>query len=132
MASHNLSSLLNRSAASVVMEQMRKLYMRLYPHMVSDFAHIGDVDEALRQIDMKLDILLGLISSQNPVGLTIPVLPPTVMTNYIAESLVLLPGYPQPTGEATPAIIPSRIGTPAEIVAVPPLSPADITGTGAV
>ena len=106
--------------------------MRLYPYMISDFAHIGDVNKSLAQIDVKLNTLLKLISSQNPVGLAIPVLPPTIMTNDIAAALVLLPGYPQPTGEALPAVLPSRIGTPAEIVAIPPLSPADITGTGAI
>jgi hypothetical protein len=122
---------------------MRKLYMRLYPYMVTDFAHTGDVNKSLAQLDAKIDALAKLMSSHiHPVppsgpstsvaAVTIPAMPPTVMTNDVALALVVLPGVPQPTGEATPAILPSRVGPPTEIVAIPPLSPADITGTGIV
>lgn len=143
MALGNLTNLLNRPAALVVMEQMRKLYMRLYPYMVIDFAHTGDVNKSLAQLDAKINILAKALSTHvHPVvsgapltsiaAISIPGLPPTVMTNDIAFALIVLPGVPQPTGEAIPAILPCRVGPPTEIVAIPPLSPADITGTGQV
>lgn len=143
MALGNLSALLNRPAASVIVEQMRKLYMRLYPYMVVDFAHTGDVNKSLAQLDAKINLLATMLSQHiHPVvpnapstkvaiG-SAPALPPTVLTPDIALGLVVLPGVPQPTGEAIPAILPSRVGPPTEIVAIPPLSPADITGTGLV
>jgi hypothetical protein len=143
MALGNLAALLNRPAALVVVEQMRKLYMRLYPYATIDFAHIGDVNKSLAQLDAKITALSDLLTAHvHPVvegvpatGIPIisaPVLPPTVLTNDVALSLVVLPGVPQPTGEATPAVLPCRVGPPTEIVAIPPLSPADITGTGIV
>lgn len=138
-----LELLLNRSAASYLTEQIRKLYMRLYPYMVYDFGHIGDINESLIQLDAKIDALAKLLSTHvHPVppgaavssvaAVQLPALPPTVMANDIALGLVILPGVPQPTGEALPAVLPSRVGPPTEIIATPPLNPADITGTGIV
>lgn len=143
MALGNITALLNRPAALVVMEQMRKLYMRLYPYATIDFAHIGDVNKSLVQLDAKITALSELLSVHvHPVAegvpatgmpfISVPALPPTVLTNDIALSLIVLPGVPQPTGEAIPAVLPCRVGPPTEIIAIPPLSPADITGTGQV
>lgn len=124
---------LNRSPASVAIEQMRKLFLRLYPYMVPDFAHLEDVQVALTEIDAKIVLLNGLIAEHvhsvegvlaNPSGFT-AALTPTVIVPAFALGLINPVGFPQPTGEGMPAIMPSREGTPIEIVAIPPLSPAD-------
>ena len=138
-----LDAILNRPAATVILEQMRKLYMRLYPYMTADFAHSEDVRVALKEIDAKLEALTSLVTSHvHPVvpnapatsipAISAPAMPPTVLTNSIALSLILPTGYPQPTGEAIPAVLPSRVGAPNEVVAQPPLNPADITGAGII
>ena len=132
-----LESTLNRSPASVMVEQMRKLYMRLYPYMVPDFAHRGDVEEALVEVNAKLLYLQGLIKLHvhgTPSGSVVSTPPlepitdltPVVLKPTVGESLVLLVGEPQPTGEGPPALLPSRVGTPMEVLVTPPLGPSDL------
>ena len=131
-----VDTILNRPTALIMLEQMRKLFMRLYPYMVPDFAHLADVQTALSEIDLKLEALAVAISAHtHPVvegaPLTGPSLealtvPPTVITPTFALSLIIPVGYPQPTGEGVPAVMPSRQGIPDEIVATPPLSPAEL------
>jgi hypothetical protein len=139
MALGNLAEYLNRSPASVIIEQMRKLYMRIYPYMVLDYVHSGDMQITLGQLNAKIDALAAAMDTHVhavPAGAVVTStsgsatsgLPPAVLTDAIALSLILPAGVPQPTGEAVPAILPSRIGTPTEIVAIPPLNPIDPTG----
>ena len=126
---------LNRSPASVFIEQMRKLYMRTYPYVAQDFVHRGDLAIILKEIDAKLIALSAAIATHPhvvagqatlPSGIAVPT-PATVQSIAVAESLILAAGLPQPTGEGPPAILPSRVGTPLDIIAIPPLSPTDFT-----
>ena len=49
-----VGAILNRSPADVMMEQMRKLYMRLYPYMANDFAHIQDIEKTIVQLNSQI------------------------------------------------------------------------------
>lgn len=141
MALRDLTSILNRSPAAVMMEQMRKLYMRLYPYMVNDFAHTRDVQASLTAIDYKLEALSVAIAEHVHTVVSSPVGPgvagpslqsvplnPTLITPEFALELVLPAGVPQPTGEGPPAVLPSRVGPPTEQVAIPPLNISNLTG----
>lgn len=135
----SLTSLLNRSPASYALEQLRKLALRVYPYFVPDFAHLGDVQIALTEIDAKLAALATLIATHVHVVLPVPPLGlaaapsgflspivPTIITNAVGLGLVDPIGTPQPTGEGPPLLAPARRATPMELVAIPPISPADL------
>lgn len=141
MALRDLTSILNRSPAAVMMEQMRKLYMRLYPYIVTDFAHSRDVQASLTAIDYKLEALSIAIAEHVHTVVSSPVGPgiagpslqsvplnPTLITPEFALELVLPVGIPQPTGEGAPAALPCRVGSPDDQVALPPLNLSNLTG----
>lgn len=131
----SLQSFLNRSPADVMMEQMRKLYLRLYPYIVEDFAHIEDVRLSTEAIAAQLQALSAAIASHIhtvpeapgaalPSGTSVPPNPAVIFIPAVGWALVLAVGTPQPTGEGV-ALFPSRVATPIEGVALPPLAPSD-------
>ena len=105
--------------------------------MATDFSHQNDVQTALQVLDGKIALLSEAIAihihatsplgGTAPSGFLIPIVP-TVLTGAYGYSQILPAGYPQPTGEGPPAIYPSRAASPLEVVAIPPLSPADFVG----
>lgn len=132
----SLSELLNRSPASVLMEQMRKLYMRLYPYIAVEFVHVEDNLVTMAQLSAQIAELQLALASHTHIAPDTPPSPglgipgnaiPVVPTNALGLANILPAGFPQPTGEGI-AILPSRIGTPIEIVAIPPLTPTDFAG----
>jgi hypothetical protein len=138
-------SLLTRSPGTVALEQFGKLYYRLYPYLIIDFAHKEDVRLAtatiyseLQQIKLLLQTHVHPVSPATAPGLpqvaapTITPVPPAspsvVATEAIAASFVLPGLVPQPlSGEIS--LQPSRfpIGGPLDAIAIPPINPLDPT-----
>ena len=141
--SDKVLSLLQRSPGDIAVEQFRKLYYRLYPYIIFDFAHKEDVRIAnasiyseLQQIKLLLQTHIHPVSPPTAPGLpqvaapTVtpvpPVSPTVVPTEAIAASFVLPGLAPQPlSGEIS--LQPSRlpIGGPQDLVAIPPINPLD-------
>lgn len=134
--SDSFRSLLERSPASVLEEQIRKLYMRLYPFFTRDFVHLQDMRITLAQLsaqvtELQAAMILHTHVSAAPGQPTSPGIAvvtnvvPANLNTAVAESLIVPGGVPQPTGEGV-AQVASRIGPPSEIVAIPPLDPASL------
>lgn len=141
--SDKVMALLQRSPGDVAVEQFRKLYYRLYPYLVFDFAHKEDVRLATSAIYTELEsIKLLLRTHVHPVspptapGLpqvaapTLLPIPPVNLSVVSVEAIAtanILPGLaPQPlSGEIS--LQPSRraIGGPDDLVAIPPINPLD-------
>jgi len=128
------NKLLNRSPADVVIEQLKKLYMRLYPHIVQDFVHYGDLRIAIAELNAQIASLQAALASHTHNAEGTPTSPaigvpsattPVIPAQSVGLALVLPAGLPQPTGEGI-ALVPSKVGSPDEVIALPPLSPTDL------
>jgi len=127
-----LVNLLTRSPGDVAKEQIKKLYLRLYPYIIGDFSHKDDLKLAFESINLELQeikIMLqahihpveGLVAS--PTALPIPPVTPSVVpSDVIARSLEIPGGVPQPTGAGV-SIQRSRIDN--DPIAIPPINPLD-------
>ena len=134
--SGKLVEMLTRSPADVAREQLRKVYLRIYPYMIGDFAHKADLAVAfasiyaeLQQIKILLQTHTHLVTKPTPgapVSPTpIPVFPvaPSVQPGEgVALSLVVPGGVPQPTGAGI-SMQPSRLDP--DPIAIPPINPLD-------
>ena len=131
-----LSAALNRTPAEVAKEQIRKLYLRLYPYMVDDLPHKRDVEIALVQVQKELaEIKLVLqrhthIVAAAGAGVTAPmsdivqpVSPAVLPQETIARSFVVPSGALQPTGAGI-SIQDTRVDT--DPIAIPPLDPSTL------
>ena len=101
----------------------------------SDFAHIQDIEKTIVQLNSRL-YALELAHSEHVHEVIlegVPTLPtsssasgaPIEFDNGSGLALIMAAGVPQPTGEGPPAVLPSRVGTPMETVAIPPISPSE-------
>jgi hypothetical protein len=127
--SEKIGAMLTRSPGSVAVEQFRKLYLRLYPYVLEDFAHKRDLDIAFVTISAELAAIKLLLQTHahpaigTPTPLPIPPVSPSVIPgSAIAVSLIVPGGVPQPTGAGI-SIQPSRIDP--NPIAIPPLNPLD-------
>lgn len=129
----SIQSFLTRSPADVMQEQMRKLYLRLYPYIAQDFLHQEDARIASEATFAQLELLAIATAAHvhaspgAPSGVMVPSNPAVVTLPTAGLALILAVGTPQPTGEGM-ALLPSRVSTPVESVALPPLSPAEFIG----
>lgn len=131
--SEKVVSLLTRSPASVVKEQIKKLYLRLYPYIVDDFVHKEDLKIANETIYLELEKIKKSfaihIHATTPLGASLPpagadlvVSPSVIPSDKIAKSFIVREGVPQPTGAGI-SYQPSRIDT--DPISVPPINPID-------
>lgn len=113
----------------IVMDQMRRLYYRLYPYMLLDFSHKADIAAALGVIQADVTALKLLYNTHtHPVaGVVATPTPNLSMTSpsYIQLDVVglanLIPGgVMQPTGQDV-AFFPSRVAP--DPLTVPPIDP---------
>lgn len=130
--SDKITSLLSRSPGDVALEQIRKLYLRLYPHVIGDFAHKDDLEIAFESvraelIQIKLYLqthghpVKGVVAGPSPLPVT-PVSPTVKPTEANAYANVVPGGVPQPTGVGI-SIQPSRVDP--DPIAIPPLNPIE-------
>ena len=131
---NSVAELLNRKPGDVVKEQMKKLYLRLYPYIIDDFAHKEDLNIAMSAVAQELLQIKGLLQGHvhatttpgaptSPTAIFVPpVRPDVIPTEVFARALVLPGGIPQPTGEGI-SIQPSRVDP--NPIAIPPLNPLD-------
>lgn len=132
--SSSILELLNRSPADVAREQLRKLYLRIYPYIIGDFAHKQDLEIAFASIYGELQQLKVLLQFHTHVGtapgtpgspttISIPPVSPAVRPEEaIANALVIPGGIPQPTGGGI-SLQPSRLD--ADPIVIPPINPLD-------
>ena len=126
--------LLNRSPALIAIEQLRKVYLRVYPYMVLDFVHKGDLAIAFASVQAELEQIKTLLrlhthvsaapgSPVTPTAIPVPPVTPSVMPyDTVGLSFIVPGGVPQPTGGGI-SLQPSRLD-PIPI-AVPPINPLD-------
>ena len=122
--------LLNRSPGDVAKEQFRKLYLRLYPHIIGDFPHKDDVENAFIAVSKELaEIKAWLRLHKHPVKGPValpsvypitPVSPAVKPVEANAYANLVPGGVPQPTGAGI-SIQPSRVDT--DPIAIPPVNP---------
>ena len=132
--SGKIAELLTRSPADVAREQLRKLYLRMYPYIVGDFAHKEDLNIAFTSIKLELQQIKGTLQAHTHVSaspgslvtpttsIVSPVVPSVQPTEAIANSLVVPGGVPQPTGGGI-SLQPSRLDP--NPIAIPPINPLD-------
>lgn len=131
-----LSAVLNRSPADVAKEQIRKLYLRLYPYIVDDFPHKQDVFNALAAVQLELAELKLVVQRHTHVVAAVgagntapmsdilnPVSPAVIPSDAVARSLVIPGGAPQPTGAGI-SIQDTRLDI--DPIAIPPLDPSTL------
>lgn len=130
--SDKIVELLSRSPGDVALEQIRKLYLRLYPHIIGDFSHKDDLNiafEAIRSelIQIKLFLQMhghpvkGVVAGPSPIPVS-PVSTLVKPTTTNAYANVVPGGVPQPTGAGI-SIQPSRVDP--DPIAIPPLNPIE-------
>ena len=132
--SDNLVFLLTRSRAELAKEQLRNMYLRIYPYIIDDFPHKDDLKTAFVAIEAELSQIKSLLQShihpQPPVGgaptppaiVTTPVNPAVIPKDITANSLIVPGGVPQPVGGSI-SIQPSRRDI--NPIATPPINPLD-------
>ena len=78
MLSKAVEKLLNRSPGEIMVEQLKKLYLRLYPYVIQDFVHKEDVNAALQAVSADLMTLrLAILKhTHTPTGNAVAVIPP--------------------------------------------------------
>jgi hypothetical protein len=128
----SLISSLTRSPGDVAKEQFKKLYLRLYPYIVGDFYHKGDMDAAMATVLAELQETKAILQlhihpvtgvSTGPSAFPVfPVSPTVKPTPTIGESLIVRGGVPQPTGAGI-SFQESRIDP--NPLAIPPINPLD-------
>ena len=129
-----ISAVLNRSPAEVAKEQIRKLYLRLYPYIVDDFPHKTDVLNALTAVEIELAEIklviqrhVHVVPATGPTSpmadILRPVSPAVIPSDAIARSYVIPSGAPQPTGAGI-SIQDTRLDP--NPIAIPPLDPSTL------
>lgn len=128
-----ITALLTRSPGQVAVEQIRKLWLRLYPYALVDFVHRNDLRVALGAVQAELaqikTILATHVHGTSPaggpsstlVGSVPPVNPAVQFTDELGLALIVPGGVPQPIGNSV-SIQPSRVDP--DPVAIPPLDPS--------
>lgn len=124
-------ALLNRAPGLTAVEQLRKLWLRMYPYALIDFVHKGDLRVAISAIQAELvEIKTILATHVHPTaagptsvmaGVVPPVNPAVQFGEGIGLSLIVPGGVPQPIGNSI-SIQPSRVDP--DPVAIPPLDPS--------
>ena len=132
--SEKVIKLLTRSPGDVAREQIRKLYLRLYPYIIGDFVHLADLNTALVAVQAELAAIKAQLAAHihpttdaptGPAGGATGVNPAVIATSQEALALVVPNGVPQPTGAGI-SIYPSRVDP--DPIAIPPINPLDPTG----
>lgn len=108
--SDKVLNLLNRSPGDYAKEQIRKLYLRLYPYIIGDFYHKDDLRTTFLSIQaelaaLKLALNTHVHTSSPGGGPTTPNVTPLLgtptnltPTESVGRGLIVPGGVPQPIG----------------------------------
>lgn len=128
-----ITTVLTRSPGMIAIEQIRKLWLRLYPYALIDFVHRNDLRVALGAVQAELAQIKTLLAthvhatsatggpSSTMFGSVPPVNPAVQFTDELGLALIVPGGVPQPIGNAA---LPQPSRQDPDPIAIPPIDPS--------